>query len=247
VSVLRPAAFLFLSCALSAKAGEARAKPEQPPVSSNSGYELRGFFGAGKNQEVSLSKSGSETSRWYKVGGKSGDMIVESADAKTGTATLVVRGARHRLRLAGESFSGTPLAPVAAEEAKPAAPDYKSREYRQKRFQELREKLTEAQEEAFGRAMQEGFEKVSRESQSVDFRDPANAELAMKTRVDIMRQASEAAHKLPDKEGKITPVPADFEPLLREEYKAEAEWRNARRAEREKAVTSNAGATNSNP
>jgi hypothetical protein len=221
VSVLRPAAFLFLSCALSAKAGEARAKPEQPAMSSNSGYELRGFFGAGENREVSLRKSGSDTSRWCKVGVKSGDLLVESADAKTGTATLVVRGVRHRLRLAGEA----PTEPLKVEtpliiEAEKKLSKVEARRERRKRMDAMKDNLTPEQEAVMNKIMREKMSALEKEHPEFSKGPPNTAEAREKVAslfVPVIHEALDAAYKLPGKDGKVATLPTDLDAMMTEE------------------------------
>lgn len=204
---------------------------------SDGAYELRGFFGAGENLEVSVRRAGAPQSVWLRVGKKSGDLLVEKADAKTGTATLLAGGRRVVLRLAGESAPAMPVVITATATTTPAtASNFKSEAYREKRFEELRAKMSDAQEAEFGRVMMERHAKLRAENPNLDFHDPKNAGKLLEMRVAMMREASEAAHKLPDKEGNITPVAADFEPLVREHFAAEMEERQARRAEREKTT-----------
>jgi hypothetical protein len=85
--------FLFASTVLIA----AETKP------SAADYELRGFFGAGVNTDISLQNTRTGKSAWYHLGDRLGGILVEKADYKTGTATIVVNGERRTLRLAGES------------------------------------------------------------------------------------------------------------------------------------------------
>jgi hypothetical protein len=68
-------------------------------------YELRGFFGPAENIDISLRNTRTGNSRWYHLGDRAGGILVEKADAKTGTATIVVNGERHTLRIAGESVA----------------------------------------------------------------------------------------------------------------------------------------------
>ena len=108
-------------------------------VSSESGYELRGFFGSGENLEVSLRKSGDDASRWIKVGQKSGDLLVEKADPKTGIVTLVVKGTRHSLRLA-VAIPAPPVDESPGGDDTGSGPDKGSAEYRRMRFRQMMEK-----------------------------------------------------------------------------------------------------------
>lgn len=68
-------------------------------AASSGVYELRGFFGRAGRLEVSIRKSGTQESRWIRVGSPTGDWRVESADAKAGTAVLLADGKRFPLKL----------------------------------------------------------------------------------------------------------------------------------------------------
>ena len=65
-------------------------------------YELRGFFGAGHETEISLRLSGTDKAYWIRVGDRVKDLYVEKADPVVGTAVIVSGGTRYKLRLAGE-------------------------------------------------------------------------------------------------------------------------------------------------
>ena len=87
---------------LGAFGAEVKSAQSSAPLSSDGTYELRGFFGKDDNLEVSLRDSRNNSARWFRVGKKFGGMVVEKADAKSGTATLWVAGVRRELRLAVE-------------------------------------------------------------------------------------------------------------------------------------------------
>lgn len=216
------AAALLAGFAFAEDAAPVVPSPKASAVSPANGYELRGFFGAGANLEISVRAPGSESSRWLKVGKKSGDLLVEKADPKAGTATLLVAGRRHTLRLAGES------APVAVEETKPEAePELseadKARKARHARFREMRVNSTPEQQAEFGRVMREKMEAFRNEHP--EMMNPANMNDPEKRKAmgEIFRAnaraAAEAAAKLPGKDGKIVPVPEDFNRLMIEEGK----------------------------
>lgn len=183
------------------------------------GYELRGFFGSGEKLEVSVRVPGSTESKWLKVGKKSGGLLIEKADSRAGTAVLLADGRRLALKLTGES------APAVAEEPKVAevSDAEKLRRARHERFRAMRENSTPEQQAEFGRVMREKFDALRKEHP--ELMDPANrenpelrAKMGEAFRANL-REAAEAAAKLPGKDGKISPVPEDFNQLLVEEGK----------------------------
>lgn len=188
------------------------AKPAAAPVSSE--YELHGFFGAGDDLEVSVRRIGETQSRWLRVGVKSGDTLVEKADAKTGTATIVVAGRRHTLRLAA--------AASAAPEAEPekAAPAEDAREARRARFRAMAQNATPEQMAAFRKVMTERMQEAQKANPELfNGRLPANEDARRQMGAifgPVVREAAEAAAALPGKDGKITPLPADFDTLVTE-------------------------------
>ena len=80
---------------------------EQVAPDSISDYELRGFFGAVGDIDISLRNTHTDKSGWYHLGEKTGGVLVEKADSKTGTATIVVSGIRRTLRIAAEAAQET--------------------------------------------------------------------------------------------------------------------------------------------
>lgn len=93
--------FLMFSV-LHAVGGEVTSVPSPARVQSTTTYELRGFYGKGDRLEVSIRDSRDGSSRWLRVGKKSGEFLIEKADAKSGTATLVADGVKKELKLVAE-------------------------------------------------------------------------------------------------------------------------------------------------
>lgn len=87
---------------------------ESNPTAEN--YELRGFFGKDGKTEISLRHVGTQKAGWYRLGEKADGILVEKADANTGTAVIVVNGTRRTLRIAGEVRS-EPEADIRAKRA----------------------------------------------------------------------------------------------------------------------------------
>lgn len=91
------------------------AKNERGPVRASSGgpLELRGFFGSGKDMEVSLTRPDNKESAWVRVGDTTSKWFVESADPDAGTAEVRYDGLRLHLTLARpEEVTMTPPAPA---------------------------------------------------------------------------------------------------------------------------------------
>ncbi len=108
--VLATSTLAILLAASSAHLPQSRAEETLPSPATKTpagpagtDYALHGFFGTGENTEVSLRRIGSEKSEWYPLGKKSGDVLVEQADAKNGVVVIVVGKSRQTLRLAGET------------------------------------------------------------------------------------------------------------------------------------------------
>ena len=116
---------------------------------SASDYELRGFFGAGDELEVSVRNTATGKSEWLRVGEKTEGLLVEKADSAAGTATLRAGDRHYRLRLAAEA----PPDPLNAEEAKKLSPDEEARAQRKARIEAMRKNMTPEQMEAFGKIM----------------------------------------------------------------------------------------------
>ena len=189
-----------------------------------SGYELRGFIGLGERAEVSIRTPGSTESKWYKVGKKSGGILVEKADSKAGTATILVDGRKVNLRLAGEEKAGPAVGTLEAVDLSPEdAARAAARKARRERFNAMRENSTPEQQAEFRRVMREKFEEMRKNNPDgmnpENFNDPEKRKRMGETFRANMRAAAEAAAKLPGKDGKITPVPEDFDKLLVEEGK----------------------------
>ena len=85
-------------------------------------YELRGFFGAGLRTQISLRQSGSDKAYWIRIGENVDGIYVEKVDPVVGTAVIVTRGTRYKLRLAGEIPEAMRPAPqiLAGPEAAPS-------------------------------------------------------------------------------------------------------------------------------
>ena len=205
------------------------AKPAAPSAAAlppaDTAYELRGFFGSGPLLKVSLAAKGEKDSTWYAVGKKTGDILVEKADSTAGYAILSRNGVRSTVRLA---TAGSTAAD--ADDGDEDAPDIKSREYRHKRFREMMEKSSPAQRAEFQRVAREKFEAMRKDHPEyfTDFSNPANREKLGELSLGIMHDAAEASAKLPDKDGKINPLPDDFDALMREEHKSNMDRFNRR-------------------
>ena len=226
--MLRPVAALALVLpALVFGAEKAARAPEAvspPAASSSSGYELRGFFGTGDKLQVSLREPGAAGSKWRVVGKKSGDVLVESADPKAGTAVVLVGGRRLTLKLAAPSNATTFVAPAVSKEPSPEeakAAKEAARKKRRERFEAMHANATPEQMEAFGKVMQERMEVLRKEKPDLftpeAWGDEGRVRQSHELMIPVMKEAAEAAAKLPGKDGKIAPVDPDFEPMMRAE------------------------------
>ncbi len=194
---------------------------EKPPASGGA-YELRGFFGSGENLEVSVRCAGSARSEWLRVGQKNGDLLVEKADPKAGTATLVVDGRHLALRLAGEAppeiLKVTPQ--IVVEEKKSSKEEAKAA--RRAYFESMRANMTADQMAIFSKAMETKMPELVKAHPGLNNdRPPADAEERQKLvarLVPVMHEAAVASSALPGKDGKITPLPANFASMLNEYY-----------------------------
>lgn len=191
-----------------------------PSVSSESGYELRGFFGAGADVSVSLLKIGSETSAWVAVGETAGGVTVESADPKTGQAVLRIGPRRVTLRLTGEA---APVAAAPAAESAPAAksarpfPDAARRKVLLERMQKMGERMSPEQIMAGSTAVKDKVNALAKSHPAILNGQPKNqaeAEEEAKLMMPILREYMEAAIKLSDKNGEMMTMPEDFEEML---------------------------------
>lgn len=218
---------VFAEDAPDARPGTTAVAPVAKPTPA-SGYELRGFFGSGEKLNVSVRVPGSTESKWLQVGKKSGGLLIEKADSRAGTAVLLADGRRIALKLTGEA---APAVVAEAPKVAELSDADKARQARRERFRAMRENATPEQQAEFGRVLREKFEALRKNSP--ELMDPANrdnpemrAKMGEAFRAN-MREAAEAAAKLPGKDGKVTPVPEDFNQLLIDEGK-DMEARGAR-------------------
>jgi hypothetical protein len=198
--------------------------PVAAASSPATGYELRGFFGVGERAEASIRTPGSVESKWYKVGKKSGQVLVEKVDTKAGTAVVLAGGRRLTLKLSGESASATAVVESPKAEEKPELSDAdKARKARQERFRQMRENSTAEQQAEFGRVLREKMEAMRKDNPEMmnpdNFNDPEKRKQMGEVFRANMREAAEAAAKLPGKDGKVAPVPEDFNQLMIDEGK----------------------------
>ena len=177
---------------------------EQVSPASAYDYELRGFFGVGENTEISLRRTVTDKSAWYHLGEKTSGVLVEKADSKTGTATIVVNGVHRTLHLAGET------APETTEEkhlryAK-ALNDYYSQW-----DSDGRERMSKVIGESFRTGMGELLKSHPEYLNNGGFDTPeAKAEI-----MNLMKQAVLAAtSNTPTKDGVIPRRPENFEAML---------------------------------
>jgi hypothetical protein len=203
----------------------APATPVAPAASAQSpatGYELRGFFGVGEKAEASIRVPGSVESKWYAVGKKSGSVLVEKVDTKAGTAVIFAGGRRMTLKLSGETAPAA-VAEVKAETKAEDSDADKARKARRERFRQMHENSTPEQQAEFGRVIREKMEALRKEHPEMmnreNFNDPEKRKQMGEVMRANMREAAEAASKLPGKDGKISPVPEDFNQLMIDEGK----------------------------
>lgn len=102
------------------------AKIERGPARAVTGgpLELRGFFGSGKDLEVSITRTDTKEASWVKIGDTASKWVVESADPEAGTAEVRFEGQRLHLSLA-RAETGSVSAP--APEVKVEEPENRAR------------------------------------------------------------------------------------------------------------------------
>jgi hypothetical protein len=222
-----------------ASAEESSAKPikssatvttiSAPAPLADGNYELGGFFGAGDKLEVSLKKKGESAAKWVRVGEKTGNLLVESADPKKGFAIVNISGSRYRLNLRGETATRLPEKSSGAVTISSGSltmtsgatlairPDRRneSPEMKKKReqFESIMQGLTADQHKRIGETMHKKLNEALKN-------DPALAKGVLditamqKLGRDAFRDSVREAMQIPGKDGNAGSVPQDFNELF---------------------------------
>ena len=178
-------------------------KPLAAALSTSSEYELRGFFGADQNLEVSVARKGEKRSAWIKVGQRSGDMLIESADSQAGIAILVVGGVRTKLLLASPSKDPSTQGGATS----PKLSDAEIRTLYQE-VVKYQSNLTVEQNELIRGRIRSRIEKMRAELHELG-EEPDFNDIKKEFKAGYLDALEEAA-KMPGKDGRVSPVPASL-------------------------------------
>lgn len=194
-----------------------------PASLADGAYELGGFFGAGDKQEVSLKKRGEASAKWVRVGQKTGDLLVESADPAHGFAIVNIAGARYRLNLRGEKATPLPATGTtrtvtfgsSAKLARPMKPANLSPEMKAKRekFEAIMSKLTPEQHQHIGQTLAKKMGEALRKNIPGSKNGLSQQEMQELSR-NAFRDGIREALQMPGKDGVPGTVPSDFNDLF---------------------------------
>lgn len=197
----------------SADRADTRADPGAEAATPAGIPELRGFFGAGDDVEVSLRFPGTEHSQWYRVGVRSGGLTVESADTTNGIVTILLNGSRRTLRLAGEVVTTTPVAASPAKPGDLSAEEFRAKAARAEEIRKLRAGMTPDQRRRADFAMEDMRKAVATNGDPLREKaktDPAAARELFTQTSTMEAAAMRAGFDIPGADGKQVVLPADF-------------------------------------
>jgi hypothetical protein len=193
-----------------------------PPL-AGSDYELGGFFGTGETLEVSLKKSGEADAKWVRVGRKTGNLLVESADPKKGFAIVNISGARYRLDLRGEKETRLPVKTIGSQArtftasaslANPPKRLNESPEMKKKReqFESIMAGMTPEQHRRIGETLGNRMrEMLKNNPELAKGGDPKEMQRLSR---EAFRDGIRDALQMPGKDGAAGSVPGDFNDLF---------------------------------